>query len=123
MYFSIGNFCGSWFGDCSIGLAWGSENSIWPVKPESLDIERLHIAALTWDAMFTRSRRGAILAGGGGGGGGVKDAVAIWRPTEVGRSVPRLVVAITRVWRKRSITSDFPKTKRGSVYMFSIFVV
>ena len=33
VYFSIGNFCGSWFGDCSIGLAWGSENGIWPVKP------------------------------------------------------------------------------------------
>ncbi len=33
MYLSIGNFCGSWFGDCSIGLAWGSENGIWPVKP------------------------------------------------------------------------------------------
>ena len=33
VYFSIGNFCGSWLGDCSIGLAWGSENRIWPVKP------------------------------------------------------------------------------------------
>ena len=29
-------------------------------------IERRHIAALTWEAMF-RSRRAAILAGGGGG--------------------------------------------------------
>ena len=29
-------------------------------------IERCHIAALTWDAMF-RSRRAAILAGGGRG--------------------------------------------------------
>ena len=46
-----------------------------------------------------------------------------WRPTEAGRSVPRLVAVIARVWRKRSITSDFPKTKRGSVYMFSIYVV
>ena len=43
----------------------------------------------------------------------------IWRPTEVGRSVPLLVVVIARVWRKRSITSDFPKTKRGSVHAFS----
>ena len=43
--------------------------------------------------------------------------------TQAGRSVPRLVVVIAREWRKRSITSDFPKTKRDSVYMFSIFVV
>ena len=34
--------------------------------PESLDIERRHMAALTWDAMF-KSRRAAILADGGGG--------------------------------------------------------
>ena len=33
---------------------------------ESLDIERRHMAALTWDAMF-KSRRAAILAEGGGG--------------------------------------------------------
>ena len=39
----------------------------------------------------------------------------IWRPTEVGRSVPLLVVVIARVWRKRSITSDFPKTKRDVI--------
>ena len=39
------------------------------LKPESLDIERRHMAALTWDAMF-KSRRAAILADGGGGGGG-----------------------------------------------------
>ena len=37
------------------------------VAPESLDIERRHMAALTWDAMF-KSRRAAILADGGGGG-------------------------------------------------------
>ena len=36
----------------------------WVVESESLDIERRHIAALTWDAMF-RSRRAAILADGG----------------------------------------------------------
>ena len=36
------------------------------VGTESLDIERLHMAALTWDAMF-KSRRAAILADGGGG--------------------------------------------------------
>ena len=41
----------------------------------------------------------------------------------MGRSVPRLVVVLAIVWRKGSITSDFPKTKRSSVYMFSIFVV
>ena len=34
------------------------------VLPESLDIERRHMAALAWDAMF---RRAAILADGGGG--------------------------------------------------------
>ena len=33
VYFSIDNFYGSWFGDCSIGLAWGRKNCIWPVKP------------------------------------------------------------------------------------------
>ena len=33
--------------------------------PESLDIERRHMAALTCDAMFM-SRRAAILADGGG---------------------------------------------------------
>ena len=43
--------------DCDIGS----------VEPESLDIERRHMAALTWDAMF-RSMREAILADGGGGG-------------------------------------------------------
>ena len=37
------------------------------VATESLDIERRHMAALTWDAMF-KSRRAAILADGGGGG-------------------------------------------------------
>ena len=39
-------------------------------------IERRHMAALTWDAMF-RSRRAAILADGGGG---VFDSAAVWRP-------------------------------------------
>ena len=34
------------------------------VLAESLDIERRHMAALTWDAMF-KSRRAAILADGG----------------------------------------------------------
>ena len=34
------------------------------VVAESLDIERRHMAALTWDAMF-KSRRAAILADGG----------------------------------------------------------
>ena len=37
------------------------------IQAESLDIQRRHIAALTWDAMFM-SRRAAILADGGGGG-------------------------------------------------------
>ena len=37
------------------------------VTSESLDIERRHMPALTWDAMF-KSRRAAILADGGGGG-------------------------------------------------------
>ena len=36
------------------------------LQPESLDIERRDMAALTWDAMF-KSRRAAILADGGGG--------------------------------------------------------
>ena len=57
-----------------------------------------------------RSRRGALLAGVG-----VIDAVATWRPTEVSRSVPLLAVAITRELRKKSITSDFPKT---CIYIF-----
>ena len=35
------------------------------IWPESLDIGRRHMAALTWDAMF-RSSRAAILADGGG---------------------------------------------------------
>ena len=43
--------------------------------PESLDIERRHMAALTWDAMF-KSRRAAILADGGG----LFDSVVVWRP-------------------------------------------
>ena len=41
-------------------------NTGWFIAPESLDIERRHMAALTWDAMF-KSRRAAILADGGGG--------------------------------------------------------
>ena len=48
------------------------------------------MAALTWDAMF-KSRRAAILADGGGG---LFDSVAVWRPTEVGCSVPLLTVVI-----------------------------
>ncbi len=75
------------------------------VIAESLDIERRHIAALTWDAMF-RSRRAAILADGGGG---LFDSVAVWRPAEVGCSVPLLTVVITRVCRKSGISSVFRK--------------
>ena len=75
------------------------------ISPESLDIERRHMAALTWDAMF-RSRRAAILADGGGG---VFDSVAVWRPAEVGCSVPLLTVVITRVCRKSGISSVFRK--------------
>ena len=48
------------------------------------------MAALTWEAMF-RSRRAAILADGGG----LFDSVAVWRPAEVGCSVPLLTVVIT----------------------------
>ena len=73
------------------------------VLPESLDIERRHIAALTWEAMF-KSRRAAILADGG-----LFDSVAVWRPAEVGCSVPRLTVVITRVCRKSGISSVFRK--------------
>ena len=43
----------------------------------------------------------------------------IWRPTEVGRSVPLLVVVIARVWRKSSITSDFQNTI--ICFRFSLF--
>ena len=68
-------------------------------------IERRHIAALTWDAMF-RSRRAAILADGGGG---VFDSVAVWRAAEVGCFVPLLTVVITRVCRKSGISSVFRK--------------
>ena len=71
-------------------------NIISLVSPESLDIERRHMAELTWDAMF-KSRRAAILADGGGG---VIDSVAVWRPAEVDCSVPLLTVVITRVCRK-----------------------
>ena len=73
------------------------------VLPESLDIERRHIAALTWEAMF-KSRRAAILADGG-----LFDSVAVWRPAEVGCSVPLLTVVITRVCRKSGISSVFRK--------------
>ena len=65
------------------------------------------MAALTWDAMF-KSRRAAILADGGGGGG-LFDSVAVWRPAEVGCSVPLLTVVITRVCRKSGISSVFRK--------------
>ncbi len=71
---------------------------------ESLDIERRHMAALTWDAMF-KSRRAAILADGGG----LFDSVAVWRPAEVGCSVSLLTVVITRVCRKPGISSVFRK--------------
>ena len=74
--------------------------------PESLDIERRHMAALTWDAMF-KSRRAAILADGGG----LVDSVAVWRPAEVGCSVPLLTVVITRVCRKSGISSVFRKNR------------
>ena len=69
-------------------------------------IERRHIAALTWDAMF-RSRRAAILVDGGGGG--LFDSVPVWRPAAVGCSVPLLTVVITRVCRKSGISSVFRK--------------
>ena len=68
---------------------------------ESLDIARRHMAALTWDAMF-KSRRAAILADGG-----LFDSVAVWRPAEVGCSVPLFTVVITRVCRKSGISSVF----------------
>ena len=71
--------------------------------PESLDIERRHMAALTWDAMF-RSRRAAILADGG-----LFDSVAVWSPAEVGCSVPLLTLVIRRVCRKSGISSVFGK--------------
>ena len=45
------------------------------------------MAALTWGAMF-KSRRAAILADGGG----LFDSVDVWRPAEVGCSVPLLIV-------------------------------
>ena len=63
------------------------------------------MAALTWDAMF-RSRRAAILADGGGG---LFDSVAVWRPAEVGCSVPLLTAVITIVCRKSGISSVFRK--------------
>ena len=61
------------------------------------------MAALTWDAMF-KSRSAAILADGG-----FFDSVAVWRPAEVGCSVPLLTVVITRVCRKSGISSVFRK--------------
>ena len=61
------------------------------------------MAALTWDAMI-KSRRTAILADGG-----LFDSVAVWRPAEVGCSVPLLTVVITRVCRKSGISSVFRK--------------
>ena len=64
------------------------------------------MAALTWDAMF-KSRRAAIVADGGGGG--LFDSVAVWRPAEVGCSVPLLTVVITRVCRKSGVSSVFRK--------------
>ena len=64
------------------------------------------MAALTWDAMF-RSRRAAIIADGWGGG--LFYSVAVWRPAEVGCSVPLLTVVITRVCRKSGISSVFRK--------------
>ena len=62
------------------------------------------MAALTWDAMF-KSRRAAILADGGR----LFDSVAVWRPAEVGCSVPLLTVVITTVCRKSGISSVFRK--------------
>ena len=68
-------------------------------------IERRHIAALTWGAMF-RSRSGAILAGGGGG---LFASKTVWRPAEVGCSVSLLTILITIVCRKPGISSVFRK--------------
>ena len=39
-----------------------------------------------------------------GGGGGVFDSVIVWRPAEVGCSVPLLTRVITRVYRKPGIS-------------------
>ena len=61
------------------------------------------MAALTWDAMF-KSRRAAILADVF-----FFDSVAVWRPAEVGCSVPILTVVITRMCRKSGISSVFRK--------------
>ena len=79
---------------------------------ESLDIERRHIAALTWDAMF-RSRRAAILADGGGG---VFDSVAVWRPAEVGCSVPLLTVSNNKSVQKVRDLFCFQKEQFVVVY-------
>ena len=68
------------------------------------------MAALTWDAMF-KSRRAAILADGG-----LFDSVAVWRPAEVGCSVPLLTVVITRVCRKPGISSVF---RKNNLWLFT----
>ena len=69
------------------------------------------MAALTWDTMF-KSRRVAILADGGGG---LFDTVTVWRPAEVGCSVPLLTVVITRVCRKSGISSVF---RNNNLWLF-----
>ena len=70
------------------------------------------MAALTWDALF-KSRRAAILADGGGG---LFDSVAVWRPAEVGCSVPLLTVVITRVCRKSGISCVF---RKNNLWLFA----
>ena len=48
--------------------------------------------------------------------GGLFDSVAVWRPAEVGCSVPLLTVVITRVCRKSGISSVFRKKQFVVVY-------
>ena len=50
-----------------------------------------------------------------GGGGGLFDSVAVWRPAEVGSSVPLLTVVITRVCRMSGISSVF---RNNNVWLF-----